>query len=64
MTKWLMPKMPTPQQPPPTPQIDQAMIQFNQDQAMLRKRGSGTGILTSDAGLPNLGSTRAAAASS
>jgi hypothetical protein len=62
MTKFLglgAPKvdMPTPQAPPPVPQIDQGMIKAQQDQAMMRSRGAATTILTSDNGLPNLGST-------
>ena len=52
---------PKPIAPPPVPQIDNAAAMLRNETRML-KRGRGTTILTSDNGLPDLGTTTAASA--
>jgi len=47
---------PKPIAPPPVPQIDNAAAMLRNETRML-KRGRGTTILTSDNGLPDLGTT-------
>jgi len=54
------PKAPKP--PPPIPQVDDAMKMRNEQDRMARRRAAGTTVLTSDSGLPNLGSTTTPAA--
>ena len=49
------PKAPPPVAPPP--QIDDAVARTNAEDASARKQGRRTTILTSDTGLPNLGTT-------
>ena len=49
------PKAPPPIAPPP--QIDDATAKINAEDASARKKGRRTTVLTSDAGLPDLGST-------
>lgn len=51
-----------PTAPPPIPTIDDAVKQRNSEDQSLVKRGRATTVLTSDAGLPNLGSTAKPAA--
>ena len=51
-----MGKPPKPVLPPPVPQIDDAAQQLRNETRMLR-RGRGTTILTSEGGLPDLGTT-------
>ena len=54
---------PTPQMPPPLPQISQAMVASEASDALLKKqRGVGTDILTSTNGLADLGATKVAKA--
>ncbi len=50
------PKPPPP--PPPPPQVDDATSRINAENQSLRRPGRKATILTSDTGLPNLGSTR------
>lgn len=52
---------PKPQAPPPVPQVDNAASMRNARDRALR-RGRATTILTSDNGLPNLGSTTSVSA--
>lgn len=57
---FLSPKVPAaqaPVAPPPVPQIDDVAVRRMDADRALRRRGRGTTILTSDAGLPNLGTT-------
>lgn len=49
------PKPPAPVAPPP--QIDDATSRVNAEDAAARRQGRKTTILTSDSGLPNLGTT-------
>lgn len=49
------PKAPPPLAPPP--QIDDAQSRINAEDASARRQGRKTTVLTSDSGLPNLGST-------
>lgn len=42
-------------QPPPAPQVDDATAKINAEDAAARRQGRKTTILTSDQGLPNLG---------
>lgn len=49
------PKPPAPVAPPP--QIDDSVSRVNAEDASARKQGRRTTILTSDTGLPNLGTT-------
>jgi len=49
------PKAPPPVAPPP--QIDDATSRINAEDQAARKQGRRTTILTSDTGLPNLGTT-------
>lgn len=62
---FLRPKRQEPRTPPPVPQIDEAQAirtsQLNSTSTTLR-RMTGSTILTSDSGLPNLGSTTSPAA--
>lgn len=51
-----MGKPPKPVLPPPVPQIDDAAQRLRNETRMLR-RGRGTTILTSEGGLPDLGTT-------
>lgn len=48
--------------PPPVPTVDDAAARMNAADRALR-RGRGTTVLTSDTGLPDLGKTKAPAAS-
>lgn len=50
------PKAPAPIAPPPVPMVDEAANRRMQRDRMAR-RGRGTTILTSENGLPDLGST-------
>ena len=59
---FLMPKPKTPEPPPPVPQIDDAVKMRNEQDRNSLRRGRGTTILTSDKGLPDLGSTTTPAA--
>ena len=60
---FLMPDPPPPPKPPPPiPQIDDAVKMRNEMDRNTLKRGRGTTVLTSDQGLPNLGSTSTPAA--
>lgn len=49
------PKAPAPIAPPP--QIDDAQSRINSEDAVARRQGRRTTVLTSESGLPNLGST-------
>ena len=49
------PKAPPP--PSPAPQVDDATAKINSEDAAARRQGRKTTILTSDSGLPNLGTT-------
>lgn len=49
------PKAPPPVAPPP--QIDDAVSRINAEDAAARRQGRKTTVLTSDSGLPNLGTT-------
>lgn len=53
------PKAVAPQvvQPSPAPQVDDATAKINAEDAAARRQGRKTTILTSDHGLPNLGTT-------
>lgn len=53
------PKVP---EPPPVPTVDDAQARQNAMDRTLR-RGRGTTVLTSDTGLPNLGTTKTPSAS-
>ncbi len=44
-------------QPSPAPQVDDATAKINSEDAAARRQGRKTTILTSDSGLPNLGTT-------
>lgn len=55
MTKLFKPKMPKVPEPTPVPQIDEAAKRTKDFDEILRRRGAGYNILTSEAGLPNLG---------
>lgn len=44
-------------QPSPAPQVDDATAKINSEDAAARRQGRKTTILTSDQGLPNLGTT-------
>lgn len=48
---------PRPVAPPPVPQIDDALARQRANDRALLRRGRGTTILTSDNGLPDLGTT-------
>jgi hypothetical protein len=48
---------PKPILPPPPPQIDDATARLNAEDKASRLAGRKSTILTSDSGLPNLGST-------
>jgi hypothetical protein len=48
---------PTPQLPPPPPQVDDATSRINAEDKAARAAGRKSTILTSDDGLPNLGQT-------
>jgi hypothetical protein len=52
----------SPAPPPPIPQIDNAIAARNAENQTLMQRGRATTVLTSDTGLPNLGSTSAPSA--
>lgn len=52
------PSMPKPVQPSPAPQIDDATSKINMEDAAARRQGRRTTILTSETGLPNLGTTK------
>ncbi|MBK9156738.1 MAG: hypothetical protein IPM11_01180 [Micropruina sp.] len=43
--------------PAPPPQVDDATMKINAEDAAARRQGRKTTILTSEQGLPNLGST-------
>jgi hypothetical protein len=56
----ILPKAPKPQAPsvpPPTPQVDDAVARMNDQDKVSRRQGRKSTILTSDNGLPDLGST-------
>lgn len=53
----LFPKMPKPPKTPPPPMVDDARSRLNEVDRALRRRGRSTSILTSESGLPDLGST-------
>ena len=57
MSSLFSPKMPKPPTPAPPPMIDDARSKLNAVDRALRRRGRSTTILTSEAGLPNLGTT-------
>lgn len=57
MSSLFSPKMPKPPAPVPPPMIDDARSKLNAVDRTLRRRGRSTTILTSEAGLPNLGTT-------
>ncbi len=44
-------------QPPPAPQVDDAVARINAEDTAARRQGRKTTVLTSDQGLPNLGTT-------
>jgi len=50
-------KTPTPTPPPPVPSIDTAVAARNAEHQTSVARGRATTVLTSDSGLPNLGTT-------
>lgn len=50
-------KPPAPVMPSPAPQVDDATAKINAEDAASRRQGRKTTILTSDSGLPNLGTT-------
>ena len=51
------PKMPKIKPPPPVPQVDEATKMRNEQDRLYRRRAQGTTVLTSEGGLPNLGTT-------
>lgn len=54
---FLMPKAPPPPvPPPPTPTLDDALVRVRDRDRSGGRRGRAADILTSDDGLPNLGS--------
>lgn len=57
MSGLFSPKIPTPPKAPPPPMIDDARSRLNEVDRTLRRRGRSTTILTSESGLPNLGTT-------
>lgn len=49
---------PKPQPPfPPPPQVDDAVARMNEQDRVARRSGRRTSILTSESGLPDLGTT-------
>ena len=57
MSGMFSPKIPKPPSAPPPPMIDDARSKLNQVDRALRRRGRSTSILTSESGLPDLGTT-------
>lgn len=53
---FLFPKAATPQPPPPTPTINDAAERVRDRERGVGRRGRAADILTSEQGLPNLGS--------
>lgn len=51
------PKPTPPAPPPPPPQVDDATARLNEQDRAARRSGRRTSVLTSDTGLPNLGTT-------
>lgn len=49
-------KQKAPPAPSPTPQVDDATARLNEEQRTARRQGRKSTILTSDSGLPDLGS--------
>jgi hypothetical protein len=57
MSGMFKPKMPTPPKAPPPPMIDDARSRLNEVDRALRRRGRSATVLTSESGLPDLGTT-------
>ena len=57
MSGLFSPKIPKPTPAPPPPMIDDARSRLNEVDRALRRRGRSTSILTSESGLPDLGTT-------
>ncbi len=57
MSGLFSPKIPKPPKAPPPPQIDDARSRLDAVDRALRRRGRSSTILTSESGLPDLGST-------
>lgn len=57
MSGLFSPKIPKPLKAPPPPMIDDARSKLNEVDRALRRRGRSTSILTSESGLPDLGTT-------
>jgi hypothetical protein len=57
MSGLFSPKIKAPPKAPPPPMIDDARSRLNEVDRALRRRGRSTSVLTSESGLPDLGST-------